>query len=550
MRVDDLTYKRGDKSYRRVLIRKCYRDNGKIKHQTLANISHLPDHEIEAIKIAFKHKNALPYLKAVAEQSITYSKTVGSCYLLNKLFTKLKIDKLLGDSAMARYALWLVIAQLIDQGSRLSAVRLANRHYGCELLGIDRLCEDDLYSSLSWLEESRDDIEKKLFRQWKQEHPAQTAQLFLYDVSSSYLEGKYNELAAYGYNRDKKKGKKQIVYGLLTDQDGNPLAVEVFAGNTVDTKTVTAQLKKIKETYRCKHITLVGDKGMIKRAQISELNAEQYHYITTLTKAQIGKMVKEGVIQLELFSKDLCEVDDIEEKRRYLLRRNPERAEEIKTNREEKIHTIEDKVKKANEYLVAHPKAKPKVQQKNLTQNIGKLKLSKALEIIIDEERRTVGLNKDKDELKQMALLDGCYAMVTDLPKELMDKDQVHARYKDLSKVEWAFRTEKSTLKIRPIFLRKADRTRGHLLVCLLAYKVEKYLREAWKEENLTVMEGLETLERITSFTTTLDKTPKLRLANPDETCLRLMDKVGVKLPGSLPDKKLDVYTKRKLKRK
>jgi len=215
----------------------------------------------------------------------------------------------LGPTRAGKLALWQVIARVIDQGSRLSVVRLAGSHTACDVLNLGKFNEDDLYDNLYWLWENQAKIEDRLFEKrngMKRNEDKQ--QLFLYDVTSSYLEGTENKLAAFGYGRDGKKGKRQIVIGLLCDETGIPLSIEVFKGNTKDPATFGSQVRKVVERFGGGEVTFVGDRGMIKSGQIEDLNKEGFHYITAITKPQIEKLLKTGVIQMELFDQDLAEV--------------------------------------------------------------------------------------------------------------------------------------------------------------------------------------------------------------------------------------------------
>ena len=245
MHVDVAYKKQNGKRYKRVLLRESYRDNGKVKHKTIANISHCSDGEIQAIKLALKHKDDLTNLGSLKDN--VHSKqglSVGAIVVLKTLAERLHITKALGKSIDGKLALWQVMARIIDQGSRLSAVRLAQSHGVCNFLNINGFNEDSLYSNLDWLCDNQEAIENKLFSlRYKS---AEAPRLFLYDVTSSYLEGMENELSDWGYNRDGKKGKLQIVIGLLTDEDGVPISVEVFKGNTNDTKTFFNQIQKIR----------------------------------------------------------------------------------------------------------------------------------------------------------------------------------------------------------------------------------------------------------------------------------------------------------------
>ncbi len=452
----------------------------------------------------------------------------------------------LGRSENASLVLWLTVSRLIEPGSRLSAVCLANIHYECEIIGISQINENLLYSSLDWLHANKQSVEKKFFINWKKKQ-TRTKNIFLYDVSSSYVEGDKNELAAYGYNRDKKQGKKQIVYGLLTDEQGEPLGIEVFQGNTGDTSTVSAQIKKIKEQFGCENITFVGDKGMLKSTQMATLSQEKFHYITTITKPQIDKLLQNKVIQMELFTDQICEIEEPDTQIRYILRRNPYRAEEIAQNRASKIKSIQDKAKTMNEYLKEHPKAKVEGQKQKLTAFIEKLKLGNIIEVQQKEQERAISITTNQEKLDETSQLDGCYVMKTDLPKDAATKQTIHARYKALAEVEWAFRTQKGLLEIRPLYLRKKERTIAHLVVCMIAYKIEMHLRRKWHDMDLTVEEGIKTLAMITSIKIKTGDNVTVKIPQPDEQCKKLLSQIDVKMPAFLLDKKVDVVTYKKL---
>jgi transposase len=546
MYIDDCTYKTNGKTHRRILLRNSQRVNGKVVKTTIANLSDCSPAEILAIKTALNHKNNLEHLEQIKNSEITNGKIAGPSMALHQIAQSLGIADALGRNDNANLTLWLIISRLIEPGSRLSAVRLANIHYGCEIIGISKINENILYSSLDWLYENKQSIENRLFASWKKKN-VQSKSIFLYDVSSSYVEGDKNELATYGYNRDKKQGKKQIVYGLLTDEQGEPLGIEVFRGNTGDTSTVPAQIKKIKEQFGCENITFVGDKGMIKSAQMDMLSEEKFNYITTITKPQIEKLLKEKVIQMELFTDQICEIEDIPSSTRYILRRNPFRAEEIKQNRTARIKAVENKVETINEYLKEHPKAKIEVQEKKLTAYVDKLKLNTVINIRQDKQVRKISITINNEILDEMSLLDGCYVMRTDLPKEIATKEVIHDRYKALAEVEWAFRTQKSLLEIRPLYLRKKERTIAHLEICMIAYKIELYLRQQWRDIDLTVEEGLKTLSMLSSIKIKTGENEIVKIPQPDEQCNELLKRIDVKMPIFLPDKKVDVVTYKKL---
>ncbi len=553
MYVDDQTTGGGDSKYRRVLLRESYREDGKVKKRTLGNISEIPDEEIEAIKLALKMKADLPALKAISEGKFENSKSVGAVAALYQVTQKLGIAKALGRSTEASLCLWMVIARFFGAKSRLAAVRYANIHAACEILGLKPFNENKLYSALDWLYENQERIEKKLFKDQKKYNKNKpNKNIYLYDLSSSYLEGDKNELAAFGYNRDGKKGKKQICHGLLTDSTGDPISVEVFKGNTSDQTTLENQLNKLKNRFQCKHITIVGDKGMIKRAQIEVIGNNKYlHYITTITKPQIRSLVKEGIFQYDLFDETLAEICDTENDIRYLLRCNPVRCKEIRENRISKLKSLRGKIFKANEYLSEHPKAKTETQLRKMVAIVKRFKAQKYFIVEIDQtNKRYLSFRILRDELKEYRRLDGCYVVKTDLPMETAEAQEIHDRYKDLIHVELAFRREKDELDLRPIYLRTKERTCAHFFIAMLSYKTQLYFRNAWLDMDLTVDEGVKHLinivaEKIDITNRTINRVPK-----PNQTCQELLNALGVRIPTYLPNVDFNVATKAKLQKR
>ena len=231
------------KTYTRYLLRESYRDNGKVKQRTIANISHCSPEEIQAIRLALKYKgNISDVLRDGDEIHSSQGHSVGAVYSLFKVAQELGIAKALGNTEEAKRSLWMILARIIEPGSRMANVRLAQRHSAIDILGMENFNEDDLYDAMDWIESNQRSIEKRLF---SSRYKGKIPSLYLYDVTSSYLEGEKNEYAEFGYNRDKKRGKMQIVIGLLTDDDGWPVSIEVFRGNTSDVKTFTSQIKKL-----------------------------------------------------------------------------------------------------------------------------------------------------------------------------------------------------------------------------------------------------------------------------------------------------------------
>jgi transposase len=466
--------------------------------------------------------------------------SVGAVWVLYQAARLLGIEKALGGDFSGKLALWQVIARVLDQGSRLSAVRLAKVHAFSDVLGIDRgFSEDELYENLAWLSDNQEKIEYKLAG-----HHKGKREIFLYDVTSSYLEGEQNYFGAYGYNRDGKKNKKQIVIGLLCDESGYPLSVEVFKGNTQDIKTFASQVKKAANRFGCERVTFVGDRGMIKSAQIKDL-PEGFHYITAITKPQIKSLIDRGVIQMGLFDKELCEVE--EEGIRYILKKNPFRAEDIFKNRQDKLLSIERAVKNKNDYLSAHPRAKVLVSLKEIDGKIKRLKLDGWLKVY--EEGRQLRLLTDEEALKGISSLDGCYVIKTDLPESAADKNTIHDRYKDLALVEQVFRTCKTEfLEVRPVYVRNEKSTRGHVFTVMMAYMIVRHLKAAWQDIDVTPEEGLKQLATLSSMEVKVkDKGSCLQIPRPREQSQELLKALNITLPLVLPHRNVYVDTRKKL---
>ena len=527
------------------LLRETFREDGKVKHRTIANLSGCSEPEIEAMRLALKHKNDLSQLISVTEAvSLRQGLSVGAVWLIFDMAKQLGITEALGNSRQGKLALWQVMARVIDQGSRLSAVRLAGSHAACDILGLESFHEDDLYENLDWLDENQAKIEDRLF---KSSYPNKKPGLYLYDVTSSYLEGQHNELAAFGYNRDGKKGKRQIVIGLLCDETGQPLSIEVFVGNTQDPATVASQIRKVARRFGGGEITFVGDSGMIKNQQVEDLAEYGFHYITAITKSQIESLINQGVIQMTLFDQRLAEIKT-DAGIRYVLRRNPERVMEIRQSRASKLACLRQMVNKQNEYLTEHPRAGAAVALRKINERCEKLKVSKWVEAATVSARK-ISLTTDQEALAEIEKLDGCYVLKTDLHKKAASKETIHSRYKDLAQVEWAFRTSKTVqLEMRPVNVRLARRTRGHVFVVMLAYRIVQELAHRWNGINLTVAEGIQELTTLCATEMLINDQPRChKIPQPRPSVKQLLKAAAVRLPDVLPCKGFRVATRKKL---
>jgi Transposase DDE domain len=538
---------RGGKTYTRHLLRESYRANGKVLHRTMANVSHCSAAEIKAIRLALRHKEALEHLGTI-QDAITLKQglSVGAVWTVYQVARRLGIEKALGTTRDGKLALWQVIARVIDQGSRLSAVRLAMSHAACDVLGLGPFDEDALYENLDWLANRQAAVEDQLFAQHTK---TKSVSLFLYDVTSSYVEGTHNELAAFGYNRDGKRGKLQIVVGLRCDEDGHPVSIEVFPGHTHDPHTVASQVAKLKERFGVQAITFVGDRGMIKSQQIEDLAQQGCHDITAITKPQIEKLLRTGTFQMDLFERELAEVLT-EEGVRYVLRRNPVRAQEVRDTRHAKLTTLQVQIAKQNQYLTDHPRANAQGAVQKLVARAEKLRIADWVELTLEE--RVLKLTVNASAQQEAAKLDGCYVLKTDLPPAHAPKEMVHDRYQDLASVEQAFRTCKTAhLEVRPIFLRREARTRAHALVVMLAYQIVRYLASCWSAFDVTVAEGLHALTTLCLVAVAPPHAPNYHyIPTPRDAIARLLHSTDIQLPKAFSLSGVRVSTKKKLQSK
>lgn len=490
------------KTYTSVVLMENYREGNKVKHRVISNLSKWPESLINGFEKTLKSET----VNSITDLQLSSGKSVGAITAISQIAFKLGISQALGASKQGKLSLFQIAGRIISQGSRNYLANEWAKGQAVEsVFKLTNFTEDDLYTNLDWLTENQSTIEKKIFDFRNNKRPIKA--IFLYDVTSSYLEGDKNELAQYGYNRDKKKGKKQIVIGLMTDSEGYPVTVEVFSGNTGDTATVSNQLKKLKTVFGIERVIFVGDKGMIKNAQINELTSDDYkwNYLTTITREQIHTLLKQGVIQLELFGNDLIEAEDIESGTRYIMRKNPVREVEIKQIRQSKINSVISLVEDQNTYLAEHKNSKSEVALRKVTDRIAKFKLKKIMSCTLIDNK--INLEIDTQAQAEIEKLDGCYVVKTDVPADIVDMKTIHDRYKDLAKVEFAFRTMKTTLEeIRPIFVRKEERTRGHVFVAMLAYMIVKYITDECATLNYTRNFIIESLDKINYLQYTLEQ--------------------------------------------
>ncbi len=523
-----------------ILLRASYRDGKKIKTQTLANLTHWSTARVEALRRCLRGDfDGLPTEEGEGPVS---DRIFGVLFALKAMAQRQGIVSALGTTRLAKLALFLVLARVAHQGSRLSAVRWANEQAVEEVLGLTSFNEDDLYGALDDLASRQEEIEKKLFRTYVKK-TGQPPVLVLYDVTSSYFEGQKNELAAYGYSRDGKKGcdpcegKKQIVIGLLTAPDGEPLAVRVFEGNTADPTTVAEQIQIVKTQFGIEEVVFVGDRGRVKSTGKTALTAEGFRYITALTDAQVRTLLKRGIIQMGLFDEVVQEV--VNGDRRFILRRNEAVRHKEVNRRQDKLAQLDRHVAGRNAKVEGAKGANPEASLRKITTWAKTHKLNGFVTLSI--EGRVIHIEMDDEKRADVALLDGCYVVETDVLKTQMDAQTVEARYKDLQKVERDFRTMKtSLLETRPIFVRKESRTRGHVFAAMLALKVVREMEGCLKQgfgtteesdQALTLNDALTALSRLCFQRHEVGGEAFLQLPRPDKKQEAIFKALGIPPP-------------------
>jgi transposase len=517
-----------------VLLRESFREDGKIKNRTIANLSRWSAERVAALRATLRGD----FDQAAMSGPTQMGKVFGLLSVLKQVADQLGISAALGTQELGKLGLFLVLARIAHQGSRLSAVRWAEDHAVEEVLGLQAFSEDDLYEALDDLCARQEKIEQALYRRYLRDHN-QPPRLFLYDVTSSYLEGEKNELGDYGYDRDGKRGKMQIVIGLLTDGEGEPLSVRVFSGNTADPSTVAEQIRLLQEQFQVEELIFVGDRGMVKSKGKQELEKHGLHYITALTDPQIRRLLGEGVLQLELFSEQICEVE--QEGIRYLLRKNEDTEARQKHRLEDKLARLERLIETRNTEVEQHPRCKPEAGLRKVEKWAVRHKVNGLVQIALEGDK--LSMERKQEAIQHSLELAGCYVLTSNVPPASLDTQQVHDGYMALEKVERDFRTIKTgLLDVRPIYVRKEERTRGHVFCCMLALKltreIEKRLRAAFATTDtnpkaIPLPDALASMARLCLLHYTVDqKTTVTKLPLPDSRQQQILSALKVKLPA------------------
>jgi len=466
------------KVYRTHLLRRTYRVGKQVKHETLGNISHLPEALIDLIRRSLAGESFVP-----ASEAFTIERSLPHGHVEAVLGTirQLGLEKLIGAkrSRQRDLVVGMIGERLLHPGSKLATVRSWKTTTLAEELGVADATEDELYEALDWLLKRQGRIEQKLARQ----HLGEGA-VVLYDVTSSYYEGRCCPLAQFGHNRDGKSDRPIIVYGVLTDADGRPVAVEVYEGDTGDPTTVPDQVEKLQQRFGLQRVVLVGDRGMLTETQIGKLKEHPgLGWVSALRAGAIRQLADSGALQLSLFDEqNLAEIHSpAYPGERLVACYNPLLAEQRKRKREELLAATEQELARIRKQVARRTKTPLKKDEIGLKVGavLNRFKMAKHFELTIEDGRFEWG--RRVEAIRREAELDGIYVIRTSEPAgpSWSAADTVR-RYKSLAEVERAFRTLKGIdLRVRPIFHRTADHVRAHIFLCLLAYYVEWHMRRA-----------------------------------------------------------------------
>jgi len=462
-----------------ILLRESFRVNGKVAKRTLANLSKWPPAIVEALRQLLRDPQSL-----LTEFSISRSLPHGHVAAVLGSLKKIGLDTLIYStpSKLRSLLIALIVARIVDPASKLATARMLDSQSASTSLGnlcqLEAIHEKDLYEAMDWLLTRQGAIETKLAKKHLQE-----GSLVLYDVSSSYFEGTHCSLAKRGHNRDKKQGKLQIVYGLICSQEGCPVAIEVFEGNTADPNTFAHQIAKLRQRFALKEVVWVGDRGMITQARIDQelKGIEGLRWISALRHGSIKKLMEQKVIQLSLFDqKDLAEVQSQDyPDERLMVCFNPFLKEQRERTREQLLQ----KTRHQLDLIIqaTQRKNRPLRGQHKIALRTGKMinryKVAKHFKLTITDQ--TLSYELKTHPLEKERHTDGLYVIRTNVTQKAMDSQQVVEAYKNLSRVEQAFRSLKTVdLEIRPIYHYLDDRVRSHVFLCMLAYYVQWHMRQ------------------------------------------------------------------------
>ncbi len=466
-----------------VLLRESHREGKKVRKRTIANLSKWPEHLVEGLRVLLRGGTAITDLGDAFD--IIRSRPHGHVAAVLGTARRLDLPRWLSRHASRERDLVLAMltARILDPRSKLATARALREetlaHTLGETLGLDDVEEDELYGALDWLLQRQGAVEHQLAKRHLKD-----GAVVLYDLTSTYFEGRACALAKRGYSRDGKRSTLQIVFGLLCDAEGCPVAIEVFEGNTADPGTVATQVHKLRERFGLERVVLVGDRGMLTEARLREniRPCEGLDWITALRAPAIAKLLECGAIQLSLFDeRDLVEITHPDYPgERLMVCRNPLLAEERRRKRTELLEATEVELEKVR--AATTRASRPLRGQDKIALRVGKVlnRFKVAKHFVLDIAEEHFSFQRDAQRIAAETALDGLYVIRTSVPATVFDAEHTVRTYKSLSSVEQAFRSFKSVdLKVRPIFHHLADRVRAHVLLCMLAYYVEWHMRRA-----------------------------------------------------------------------
>lgn len=463
------------KSRPAILLRESYRENGKVKKRTIANLSSLSLEQAEQIRNVLKGEKLAPANALWVKQKTCHH---GAADAVRTAMRRLKLDTLLSKKSCRQrdIIMGVIAALIIDSDSKLGVTRSWSNTTIPTLFNLENVDEDDVYEAMDWLLLQQDKVEKKLSSRHLKEND-----LVMYDLTSSYFEGTTCPLAKRGYSRDGKKGKLQVNYGMVTDHRGCPVAVSVFEGNVSDPCTVTTQVEKVKDSFGIEKMVLVGDRGMLSQKQIDELKEKGgVDWITAVKSGAIRKLINNESLQLGLFDeRNLFSFTDAKyPEERLIACRNPELAARRAYKRNALLDATEAELKKVQS-LISSGKLNG---QDKIGVRVGRVinKYKMAKHFILQIEDTQFSFERNENSISPESALDGIYVVRTSLPEERLADDDTVRSYKNLSNVERAFRSLKGIeLMVRPIRHRTENRVRAHIFLCMLAYYVQWHMKEA-----------------------------------------------------------------------
>jgi transposase len=467
-----------DKVYCTHLLRRSYREDGKVKNETLGNLSHLPDALIDIIRRSLQGET---FVAASSAFEVVRSRAHGHVQAVTLAMQRLGLASVIASTPSRErdLVLAMVASRIVQPDTKLATSRRWHCSTLAEDFGVTDATEDDLYAAMDWLLARQDAIEQKLAAR----HLRKDA-LVLYDLSSSYFEGSTCPLAKRGYSRDGRPGTLQVNYGLLTDARGCPVAVSVFEGNTSDSLTFLPAVQRVRERFGLAQVVMVGDRGMVSQKAIDELRGQGgIDWITALKSVSIRSLVEHGHLQLGLFDqRNLAEITTPDYPGERLVACRNDALAKLRAHKRESLlqatEALLDKLKAAVDAGRLTGQDKIGVQVGKI---INRHKVAKHFELSIGDS--SLSWARRQDAIEAEAALDGLYVIRTSLHAQRMDAPDCVRSYKALANVERAFRSLKTVdLKVRPIHHRLADRVRAHILLCMLAFYVEWHMREAWRE--------------------------------------------------------------------